>query len=111
MIEWTDEAIAAALTEFHRDFFGEDKDAMRAALDAAVKAQGLTDSRLYKDGYPYAKGRAEALEEAAKAIGETMRDWQNSLGGVGPEFENASWFCALTEARARIRALKEPAKG
>lgn len=67
-IDWTDAALEAALIA-HDDSTGDDgsKQAMRAALDAAAEAQGMTAgwiNRAVDDAY--AEGRADALEEAAK---------------------------------------------
>lgn len=75
MIDWTDKAIDAALQELHgTDWRGlsEKMNAealfeMRAALNAAVQAQGMTAgwiNRAVDDAYQ--EGRADALEEAAK---------------------------------------------
>jgi hypothetical protein len=62
-IEWTNEAVSAALRKYH-DSCGSMslEDAMRAALDAAVKAQGF-EVMLWKKRKDV---RAEAFEEAAK---------------------------------------------
>jgi uncharacterized glyoxalase superfamily protein PhnB len=64
-IEWTDEAVSAALRKYH-DSCGSMslEDAMRAALDAAVKAQGF-EVMLWKKRKDV---RAEAFEEAAKYL-------------------------------------------
>ena len=86
-IEWTDEAIDAALSEWFENGSRSTKNDMRAALDAAVKAQGVGwvgvphsvfYAKAFEDGVVStfqqrakdlediaASSRAEALEEAA----------------------------------------------
>ena len=110
MVEWTDEAVQAAISAFMGEYEapGMEQD-MRAALDAAVKAQGLVD-RAAAERFTKAHGdlcrqecRAEALEEAAKVCEQGVNnatDWDSSY-----------WDQACENRAAAIRALKEPSKG
>jgi hypothetical protein len=78
-IDWTDEALLAAMKTLYPGKPGrwedaDDLEGMRAALDAAVKAQGLVDKaaaeRFTKAHGDLCRkeGRAEALEEAENAV-------------------------------------------
>ena len=92
MIAWTDEAIKAALVkwwEFHCNDKTSNVEDTRAALDAAVKAQGVGYRADVEASFEAGRhhGRAEALEEAAK-----VADEYGDLPGRA--------------AAARIRALK-----
>lgn len=75
MIAWTDAAIEAAI----RGWFDTDdafRPRMRAALDAAVQAQGMTAgwiNRAVDDAYQ--EGRADALEEAALLVKASVRGY------------------------------------
>lgn len=86
-IDWKPEAIEAAIDAFYE---GSD---MRAALDAALAAQGMTAgwiNRAVDDAYQ--EGRADALEEAAAILDEEAE------GGLDPRMERIA---------AAIRALKD----
>lgn len=92
-IDWKPEAIEAAIDAFYE---GSD---MRAALDAALAAQGMTAgwiNRAVDDAYQ--EGRADALEEAAKVaeMGEAFQ----YRGGSRPQKTPSQIAYA-------IRALKE----
>lgn len=93
MIDWTDAALEAAFEKLQVD---EKKDEwesyIRAALDAAVKAQGMLDrvSEAIEQGRIL--GRREALEEAAKVC---EGDFDSEMQAYGKAFA------------AAIRALKE----
>jgi ferredoxin-NADP reductase len=82
-IEWTDEAVSDALRKY-LDSCGSMplEDAMRAALDAAVKAEGF-EVMLWKKRKDV---RAEAFEEAAKVC-----DGFNVFSYVSVNRENGEW--------------------
>jgi flagellar biosynthesis/type III secretory pathway protein FliH len=75
MVDWTNAAVRDALRKYH-DSCGDMSldDAMRAALDAAVKAQEMPVTIDYAIAYDQgsadgrAQGRAEAFEGAAKFL-------------------------------------------
>jgi hypothetical protein len=93
MIDWTDEAVKAAIHAFDEKYLSEDDDLIlwRAALDAAVKAMDLPNTTMFA----LRVGREEALEEAAKVIENELTD----------EFDVTRRVLA-----AAIRALKGGAK-
>ena len=70
MIDWKPEAIKAALRAYAGsvipDEHGVPRYNMRAALNAAVTAQGLIDDLSEAHGLGYIAGRAAAIEECAK---------------------------------------------
>ena len=113
MISWTDEAIEAALDAWQSRKSSSWMDDMRAALDAAVKAQGcpkLPDCKTYADR-AYAEGRAEALEEAAR-VAETNAESDLAYGRrYRDEYHKMEQRAHRGRTiAAAIRALKE-AKG
>lgn len=107
MIKWTDEAMDAAWQVLHD---GEDDETtMRAALDAAVKAQGI-EARLRENAMEYLavssqamenydRGRAEAMEEAAQVVLKSPAIVNGNL---------VDFVASLRKAAERIRALIKP---
>jgi len=73
MIDWTDAALEAAFEKLQVD---EQKDEwesyIRAALDAAVRAQFRAPPPNYTYQMVYSSGRVAALEEAAKVAESGM---------------------------------------
>ena len=112
MISWTDEALNRALDAWWRSGRCERRD-MRRALDAAVTAQkksGIHDVTDYMNGMAdgYEKGRAEALEEAAR-VAETNAESDLAYGRRYPD-EYHKMEQRAHRGRtiaAAIRALKE----
>jgi hypothetical protein len=89
-IQWEDNAVSDALRKYH-DNCGSMSldDAMRSALDAAVKAQGI-EAQMRSDALEYlavsgqamenyARGRVEAFEEAAKKAESFVGEWHSDL--------------------------------
>jgi hypothetical protein len=96
--KWTKEAVQSAIREFFEERTKtDDTVAMRSALDAAVKAQGL-EVMLFRS-----RTRAEALEEAAlyKAlaaiVNSDMAQMAEDEGREIPELSDAR--AALAKAR------------
>lgn len=119
MIAWNDEAIEAALDSFYgpnwrgkyQETNNEMRNDMRLALDAAVTAQGcilLDRDDEAHHARSYEKGRAEALEEAAR-VAETNAESDLAYGRRYPD----EYYKMEQRARrgrtiaAAIRALKE----
>lgn len=110
MISWTDEAVEGARSAYAEALEATDisvEKCMRAALDAAVRAQSVRKSDVitlarynatYNEGY--VDGRAEALEEAAKVADRTAKDFR-AYRDHFPHAEGAE------TAAAAIRSLKD----
>ena len=83
MIAWTDEAIEAANALLNREWAaGIPDDLLRRALDAAVTAQEAREFPGFKEWAlegEYHRGRAEALEEAAR-VAETTAESDLAYG-------------------------------
>lgn len=115
MISWSDEAIEAALDAFQKAYIrGFVMDQMRAALDAAVTAQEAREFPGFKEWAlegEYHRGRAEALEEAAR-VAETTAESDLAYGRrYRDEYHKMEQRAHRGKTiAAAIRALKE-AKG
>lgn len=108
MIQWTDAAVNAALHEYLKASRAPLADAMRAALDAAVKAQkeypgGIRDVTDYMDGMAegHQDGWNDAIEAAAKVASDFPAD---THGCLHTDPANAA-MQAGQEISAAIRAI------
>lgn len=94
-ISWTDAAINEAIGAYYEQKRGTPEKDMRAALDAAVKAQpGIITADEFSNSQrrAYRLGRADALEEAARVC---EGDFDSEMRAYGKGFA------------ADIRALKD----
>lgn len=110
-INWTNEAIEAALDAWQSCNRSSWADDMRAALDAAVEAQGMTAgwiNRAVDDAY--AEGRADAAERKVEKLRAAIHSayvegWTDSMSWDDPKAPGVidqEWEASLARA-----ALKE----